>query len=285
MRLEADTFLDNEFLNMTNQFNSIKINADKKEGAEITEQYHVNGFPTVIFVDKEGLEIDRIIGYVPPENFISMVTDLLAGKNTIPALEKMLENNPNDFETIFKIAQKYMDRGEMEIAKPHFNNIINDAPKEMKYEIQSSHFSLAQLDLDNGDIAGLQKFIMQFPNSDQCFSAYQIIARFYTTENDTIAEVKILKEMTEAFPGNANAMNSYAWRMTELKQNLEDALIKAKMGVELANEDMKPMILDTQAEVEWLLGDKEAALHSIKEAIKLDADNEYYLSQLERFEE
>ena len=69
------------------------------------------------------------------------------------------------------------------------------------------------------------------------------------------------------------------------KQNLEEALIKAKMGVELANEDMKPMILDTQAEVEWLLGDKEAALHSIKEAIKLDADNEYYLSQLERFKE
>ena len=100
-----------------------------------------------------------------------------------------------------------------------------------------------------------------------------------------MAIVNILQEMTEVFPDNANAMNSYSWRMTELKQNLEDALIKAKMGVELANEDMKPMILDTQAEVEWLLGYKEAALHSIKEAIKLDAENEYYLSQLEKFKE
>ena len=85
MRLEADTFLDNGFLNMTDQFNSIKINSGEKEGAEITEKYHVNGFPTVIFVDKKGLEIDRIIGYAPPENFIPMVTDLLAGKNTILA--------------------------------------------------------------------------------------------------------------------------------------------------------------------------------------------------------
>ena len=96
------------------------------DGRIILFKYHVNGFPTVIFVDKKGLEIDRIIGYAPPENFIPMVTDLIAGKNTIPALEKMLENNPNDFETIFKIAQKYMDRGEMEIAKPHFITIIND---------------------------------------------------------------------------------------------------------------------------------------------------------------
>ena len=100
-----------------------------------------------------------------------------------------------------------------------------------------------------------------------------------------VIKVNILQEMTEVFPDNANAMNSYSWRMTELKKNLEDALFKAKMGVELANEDMKPMILDTQAEVEWLLGDKESAIHSIKEAIKLDAENDYYLSQLEKFEE
>ena len=144
---------------------------------------------------------------------------------------------------------------------------------------------LSKLDMENGNITGLQHVIKQFSESEQCLSAYQLIARFYTTKSDTNAEVKILKEMTEVFPDNANAMNSYAWRMTELKQNLEDALVKAKRGVLLASEDMKPMILDTQAEVEWLLGDKESAIYSIKEALKLDSEIDYYLSQLERFEE
>ena len=75
-----------------------------------------------------------------------------------------------------------------------------------------------------------------------------MIARFHSSENDTIAEIKILKEMTEVLSNNANAMNSYAWRMTELNQNLKDALIKAKKGVMLASDDIKPMILDTIVE-------------------------------------
>ena len=44
IRLETDTFLDKEFLNLTKLFNSIKINAGLKEGSIIADQYNVNGF-------------------------------------------------------------------------------------------------------------------------------------------------------------------------------------------------------------------------------------------------
>ena len=153
----------------------------------------------------------------------------------------------------------------------------------MKTEIQNSHFSLAKIEFVNGKIDKLKYFIKEFPNSEYCISAYQMIARFHNSKNDTIEEVRVLKEMTEIFTDNANAMNSYAWRMTELNRNLKDALIKAKAGVMLADDEIKPMILDTQAEVEWMLGDKKSAINSIKEALKLDSKNEYYLAQLERF--
>ena len=142
---------------------------------------------------------------------------------------------------------------------------------------------MAKSGWDNGDISGLREFIKDYPESNQCMSAYQMIARFYTTEKDTAMEIATLLEMTEKFSESSSAMNSYAWRMTELKQNLNDALEKAKKGVELANDDSKSMILDTQAEIEWLLGDIESAIKTINIAIKLNPEDEYYQAQLEKF--
>ena len=270
-------------MKLTEEFNSIKINAGERDGSEIAEQYKVRGFPTVIFIDKDGNEIDRFVGYDTPDNFIPMVNDILAGKNTISALEAILLENPNDYEVLFKIGNKYSDRGNTEISNKYLNQFLENTPDSMSDKIISTKYLLAKSGWENSDISGLQNFIKEYPDSDQCMSAYQMIARYYTTENDTVNEIQTLLDMTQVFSESSSAMNSYAWRMTELKQNLDDALIKAKRGVELAVDDSKSMILDTQAEIEWLLGDIESAIKTIKIAIELNPEDEYYQAQLEKF--
>ena len=82
---------------------------------------------------------------------------------------------------------------------------------------------------------------------------------------------------------NANTLNAYAWRMAELKQNLEDALNKAQKGVSLSENAGKPMIMDTEAEILWLLGRTNEAIEVINHAIKIEPDDEYYKEQLEKF--
>lgn len=270
-------------MSINDQFNSIKVNAGEREGGEIASNYKVHGFPTIIFIDNQGNEIDRIIGYATPDEYIPMVNDILAGKNTIPAMELELESNPNDYTLIYKLGEKYSDRGESDISEKYYTQFLENAPEKMTEEIIFAKFSLAKSGWDNGDISGLREFIKDYPESNQCMSAYQMIARFYTTEKDTAMEIATLLEMTEKFSESSSAMNSYAWRMTELKHNLNDALEKAKKGVELADDDSKSMILDTQAEIEWLLGDIESAIKTINIAIKLNPEDEYYQAQLEKF--
>ena len=270
-------------MNLTQNFNSIKINAGIRYGSEIAEKYKVRGYPTVIFIDKEGKEIDRIIGYAPPDEYIPMVNDILDGKNTISSLEEKLVINPKEYNIIFKLGEKYLDKGESDISQKYFIQFLKNAPIEMSEEIISAKFALAKYRWENSDISGLENFVIDYPEASQSISAYQMIARYYTTENDTAMEVATLFKMTEKFPENYSAMNSYAWRMTELNQNLNDALVKAKVGVQLAPEGSKAMILDTQAEVEWLLGDIESAILTIEKAINLNPEDEYYQAQLEKF--
>ena len=80
-------------------------------------------------------------------------------------------------------------------------------------------------------------------------------------------------------------LNSYAWRMTELNKNLDDALIKANEALILINNTIPqyPNILDTKAEVLWKLGNVKEAVKIIQEAIDIDPSSEYYKAQREKF--
>lgn len=40
------------------------------DGRELSDQYHVDGLPTVLLIDADGTEIGRIPGYLPPDGFL-----------------------------------------------------------------------------------------------------------------------------------------------------------------------------------------------------------------------
>ena len=73
--------------------------------------------------------------------------------------------------------------------------------------------------------------------------------------------------------------------MSELELNLEDALIKVDTALSLIEETHKsyPNVLDTKAEVLWKLGEIDAAIDIIDEALKINPNSEYYKTQKEKF--
>jgi thiol:disulfide interchange protein len=57
-------------------FVAVKVNPEKSDGgARLAEQYRVEGFPTMVFLNADGSEIHRVVGYRDP-------TDLIAEFNT-----------------------------------------------------------------------------------------------------------------------------------------------------------------------------------------------------------
>ncbi len=63
----------------------VKIDAEKGEGRKIAQRYMVSAFPTVLFLDSSGNEIDRLVAVYPPAAFITVGTSILDGKS--PLLE------------------------------------------------------------------------------------------------------------------------------------------------------------------------------------------------------
>jgi tetratricopeptide (TPR) repeat protein/thiol-disulfide isomerase/thioredoxin len=68
-------------------FVAVKMDAERGEGRRLAQRYMVTSFPTILFLDAKGNELDRLTAVYPPEAFLTTGRNILAGKT--PLLEAL----------------------------------------------------------------------------------------------------------------------------------------------------------------------------------------------------
>ncbi len=93
----------------------------------------------------------------------------------------------------------------------------------------------------------------------------------------------IIEQLAERGSDNPQLLNLGAWELASRNYMLEEAVMMARMAVELAPDDAN--IRDTLAEALFRRGDTDEAIEQASIAHELDPDNRYFIEQLERFAE
>jgi thioredoxin 1 len=76
-RLESTTLRDAKVAALLSD-RVVPVNLDVDgDGRELSNQYRVDGLPTVLVLDASGREIGRIPGYMPPTGFLEKVEEFL----------------------------------------------------------------------------------------------------------------------------------------------------------------------------------------------------------------
>ncbi len=76
-RLESTTLRDAKVASvLQNKVVPLSLNVEG-DGKELSNEYQVDGLPTVIVLDAGGREIGRIHGYMPPDSFLDRVEEFL----------------------------------------------------------------------------------------------------------------------------------------------------------------------------------------------------------------
>ena len=109
---------------MTGQFVPVKINAEK-EGVDVAKKYHVQGFPTILFINGEGEIENKIVGYLPPAGFSDQLTQIEQAHKDFPALQDRFKANPKDVEAAAKLAAIYAVRDDAD----HATTVLAQAEK------------------------------------------------------------------------------------------------------------------------------------------------------------
>jgi tetratricopeptide (TPR) repeat protein len=90
----------------------------------LAAEHHISGYPTAVLLDGDGEEIDRIVGYREPEEYIQILRDYRKGVGTLADLLNRAETE-EDRSLYFEIADKYKYRGGSDRALAWFERVID----------------------------------------------------------------------------------------------------------------------------------------------------------------
>lgn len=71
---------------MNAHFVCLKVDMEKGEGPELSKQYEVRAYPTFLILDKEGKEVNRLVGANSPAGFLEALEKAMQGSR-LPELE------------------------------------------------------------------------------------------------------------------------------------------------------------------------------------------------------
>jgi tetratricopeptide (TPR) repeat protein len=228
--------------------------------------------------------VDRIIGFLPPTEYLLRLNDIINKRNTLDDYLARFEKGELNSDLIAAIATKYEDRKENEKAAEFYSILINNYPDPSSELFKNGKFFLATYEFINGDDNALTDYVKNNPNSEFNIDAYRKMTRHYANIEEREKELAAYKEMLSMFPNDPGVLNSYAWRMAEIETNLDDALIKIRKAVAIssADPDQQAGIIDTEAEVLWKLKRYDEAIEAIEKSISIDPKNHYFKVQKEK---
>ena len=239
----------------------------------------------MLFVDSKGNEVDRIIGYISPTEYLLRLNDIVHKRNTLDDYLARYEKGELSADIIAAIATKYEDRNDNDKAIEFYSILIKDYPDSSSEYYNKGKFFLASHEFTKGNDDALRDYVVNNPDSPFHFDAYKKMVYHYADTEQREKELSSYSEMLSIFPDDPSALNSYAWRMAEIETSLENALEKARKAVVLTADDPNRQagIIDTEAEVLWKMGRFDEAIEAIERALSIEPENQYFKDQKEKF--
>ena len=121
----------------------VKINAEVDTAT--TKAMSVSGFPTLVLVDKDGTEIDRVVGFLPTDEFIGTLDDYQKDIGTLADLLRKADTT-TDRTLFYEIADKYKYRSKPDEADIWFQRVIKEGHPTDSLSCES-RLSLANMHL------------------------------------------------------------------------------------------------------------------------------------------
>ncbi len=116
-RLDQTLFRESETIRALNSFIPVKINGDKNQSA--ADRYKTRGFPTMVFLDKNGYQLEKSEGGTDGESFRSQLIRVLRKSQLENRVMTALEN-PKNVTALFEAGLYFSGAGNHEEARNWF---------------------------------------------------------------------------------------------------------------------------------------------------------------------
>lgn len=133
-------------IKLTEQFVPVKINVEKDTAT--AKKFKVRGLPTIIFVTAKGKRVDKIVGYLPPEQFAAKLQDVLTIHHELAAIKAKFDADPSDLANGGKLGAAYASRGKPSLAKRIIRKLEAADPTNEQGHLTNAYLALGEYYLD-----------------------------------------------------------------------------------------------------------------------------------------
>ncbi|MCA9252572.1 MAG: thioredoxin fold domain-containing protein [Phycisphaerales bacterium] len=109
--MDRDTFPDANVQKWLSE-KAVALQIDAERDIALADRFRIDSYPTLLFLNPDGSEFDRISGYVTPDEFLKFAHGVEKGETSIDRMRKEMGDHANDPLVRMQFASALAGRGE-----------------------------------------------------------------------------------------------------------------------------------------------------------------------------
>lgn len=123
---DREIFEKQKFVDFSRNQVYLKLDTeDGGEGTELASRFGVASLPTILVMDADGKEMDRIPGFLPIDDFMAALQQILDGKGEFQQLARKQDATSEEY---LKLAYLYLERNDADGAIGAFTKVMERDP-------------------------------------------------------------------------------------------------------------------------------------------------------------
>lgn len=253
-------------------FVNAKIDMEKGEGIDLAKKYNVKVFPTYLFINGDGEEVHRTIGYVEEKDFIQFAMDAGDPNKRLTALKQKFEKGEKNPEFLLNLANLtiYNDTD--------FSNKVIERYFAGKPELNRDNLGLLFQAMKSTEGAPYRIFTerkadilkmlpeQQYASMDKNVKVNTVMAKAYNATTKKLDEAYFLAE-TQKFMTKDEAENLLKRVKASRALKDKDFATYEKITIEL-NKDTSALSADQLNSLAWNFFENVTTKSSLETAVK-----------------
>jgi thioredoxin 1 len=258
----------------------LRRDGERDEGLQIATKYHVVGFPTILLIDENGKEVDRLMGFVQPKDLIAQLARLRKGSGALAELEKKLAASPKDEALRLEVGTRHAMRGDAR-AVEELSGLSDPRRAAAGLLTLGKYYYLrGQKDYVRAE-ATLRDLEKRHPASEEAGQVGYNLALALHGQKKLKETRAVLDAWIAAAPKDVSRYNSYAWLCFKNEWERARGIEMARLGLEI--DPKEHGLWDTLGELYFASGKPDEARKAEERALAIKPNDTYYMAQLRRF--
>jgi tetratricopeptide (TPR) repeat protein len=205
-KMDEETFAEPRLIQkMANEYVWLKLNTEKEDdGERLQNEFAVLTYPTVLVLDSQGEEVDRVDRFLPAAQFREKVESFLNSPDSPAALRKAVQEQPNSVSARYALAEKLLSRNNYSKARAQYEKVIELDPENREGRTDLSQYNVALCLASQEEfveaIVQLDLLDSRFPGSNAVADAAVLRGQIYQCCNKLDEAQVIFREYMKKYP-------------------------------------------------------------------------------------